>query len=117
MIQFVNGVTHARKKKMGDHYTETQYITKGNEVGLKYIGPLPARVTDKTNWQCKHCQKNHFKTYRALCLRPNGCRCQSSTTLGKEKYEQAAQDAGIEFVPLNGILPRNTKTKTQWKGP
>jgi hypothetical protein len=102
---------------MGDHYTESMYITKGNEVKLTYLGPLPARVTDKTNWQCKVCGKKHFKTYRALCLRPNGCRCWSNTTLGKEKYEKAAEDAGIRFAPNKGLLPPNTKTKTQWIGP
>lgn len=102
---------------MGDHYTEHMYIAKGNEVGLKYLGPLPARVTDKTYWQCKHCPRKHFKTYRALCLRPNGCRCQSATTLGRPKYEEAAVRQNISFVPTNNVLPPNSKTKTQWLGP
>lgn len=109
--------TFTRKLEMGDHYTETMYITKANEVGLEYLGPLPARVTDKTNWRCKRCGKKHFKTFRALCLRPNGCRCGSSTTLDQSKYEQAAEAVGIRFAPTQGHLPPNTKTKTQWIGP
>jgi hypothetical protein len=102
---------------MGDHYTETQYITRGNEVKLKFEGPLPARVTDKTNWTCLRCGKKHFKTYRALCLRPNGCRCGSATTHNPSKYQEAAAKLGIEFIPTSGLLPPNTKTKTQWRGP
>lgn len=84
---------------------------------LRYLGPLPARVTDKTWWQCKNCGKRRFKTYRALCLRPNGCRCGSATTLSKNKYLEAAARFGITFVPTSGLLPPNTKTKTQWVGP
>jgi hypothetical protein len=102
---------------MSDHYTESMYRAKGLEVKLEYLGPLPARVTDKTHWKCLVCGKLHFKTYRALCLRPNGCRCQSPTTLDKSKYIAAAAAQNIAWTPIDGLMPPNSKTRTAWTGP
>lgn len=102
---------------MSDHYTEAMYRIKGLEVKLQYLGPLPARVTDKTHWKCLVCGKAHFKTFRALCLRPNGCRCQSPTTLDRSKYLAAAAAELIEWTPVDGLMPPNSKTKTAWTGP
>lgn len=97
---------------MPHSYSRTQYEAKGEEVGLLFISPVvPDFVTTRTAWQCKRCGAIYNKSYRALCLRPNGCIC--SKALADNAYDDLAKDFGIAWTP-GEWLPTNTKTLTTW---
>ncbi len=91
------------------------YVALGKSVGLELIGSPPQSVKMQTTWKCVHCGREHYKSFRALKMRPNGCACQNRLTHHISDYKAVAERLGIEWVGKN--QPRNSKEPTLWRNP
>lgn len=94
-----------------------EYMELADDKGLVFTGAeLPRSVFTQTTWRCKYCGKSMKKAYRSVKEAPKGCSCQTNAKPISAYYE-LAQQLGIEFLPKEGQFPRNSKVKTQWRGP
>jgi hypothetical protein len=101
---------------MGRSSKNTQeYEELAQSRGLTFTGKVaPMSVFDKTWWVCNNpgCNKEHYKTYRAVYLKEHGCICQTNMVLKESAYHELAAEWGIEWL---GPRPGNSNQPTNWR--
>jgi hypothetical protein len=92
--------------------TIDDYIHLAAERGFQLLGGIPIATTIPTRWSCDKCDYEWDTTYNSIANGDTGCpRCAGCERKTKQEYDYAASERRFTFV---GIVPKNTRTKTDW---
>ncbi len=99
-------VSHFGKRK-----TDEDYHALAAKRGIKWLGPLPAKVSERTLWECP---KGHTFSLNYTHMRDPRYGCFKCARWQPEDYEQAARERGFTWL---GPYPTNAHTPTRWRCP
>lgn len=93
-------------------HKEIKYIQLATEKNFIYLGPLPAKTSNKTWWQCKNGHRWKV-SYASICYFNIGCHyCSKRKQKDIGDYIDLASKKSYIFI--NDIVPKNSLTKIYW---
>ena len=90
---------------------QEEYLAMAAKLNYKWLGPLPKRSIDKTNWIC---DKGHKLEKSYSQMKRTGCQfcVYEDSRNTEEDYLELARDSNFEWL---GPLPESSKIKTNWR--
>ncbi len=90
----------------------SKYVSVGARKNLDFLDTTPPpTVYEKCHWRCTLCGLEYFKTYRAVYLGKNGCRCQNGMSLPLDAYRKVEKQFQISLVSPK---PNNYSVPVEW---